>query len=118
MLEGQYFRKGMVCGGGGGGGCVTLSLEVAGAATPGELHVLPLPCSLPGHTREGEGSHLVGAVLGAPQAPGLFVPSVALLAAPPSASSQLEHSWEVSGHIAGPSFTAASLASFLTKVRP
>lgn len=53
MLEGQCFRKGMVCGGGGGGGCVTLSLEVyTGAATPGELHVLPLPCSLPGHTRE------------------------------------------------------------------
>lgn len=43
MVEGQYFRKGMVYGG--GGGCVTLSLEVAGAAPPGELHVLPVPAA-------------------------------------------------------------------------
>lgn len=58
----------------------------------------------------------MGAVLGTLQAPGLFVPTMALLAAPPSASSQLEHRWEASGHVAAPSFTAAVLASFLTKV--
>lgn len=101
MLERQCFRKGLLReGGGGGGGCVTLSLEVAGAAIPGEEHVL-LPS-----TREREGSCgklcLVGAVLGTLQVPGLFVPAVALPAVPPSASGQPEHSWEVSGHIAGP----------------
>lgn len=109
MLEKQYFRKGLVCGGGGGGGCVTLSLEEqqqdrsshAMRAACGAPALLP-PWPHPGNEREPS----AGSCAGALQVPGLFLPALALLAVPPSASSQLEHSWEVSGHITGPSFTA------------
>lgn len=75
--------------------------------------MLPLPCFLPGHTVGMRGKPSGGSCVGDTTGARLFVPAVALLAVPPSASSQLENSWEMSGHITGPNFTAACLASFL-----
>lgn len=72
--------------------------------------------SLPDIPHEQERNHLVGAVLGKPQVPGLLVPAVTLLAVPPSAFSQLERSEESIGEVAGPNFTAVCLAFFLTQV--